>query len=124
MLLSDRFLGFFMIPDSGSWNYNFMGVKHSAGMKYGIKLENPKPFYDEAHRYFLPLPFPSPSPPSLSLLPPSPPSLPLLPPPPLFCSILIYLADLYTSKTGHSHQKQWNWKLIMRICLCKMLCKT
>jgi pre-mRNA-processing factor 8 len=50
MLLSDRFLGFFMIPDSGSWNYNFMGVKHSAGMKYGIKLENPRPFYDEAHR--------------------------------------------------------------------------
>jgi PROCT (NUC072) domain len=54
MLLSDRFLGFFMIPDSGSWNYNFMGVKHSAGMKYGIKLENPKPFYDETHRYEIP----------------------------------------------------------------------
>jgi len=50
MLLSDRFLGFFMVPDSGSWNYNFMGVKHSPGMKYGIKLDNPKPFYDEAHR--------------------------------------------------------------------------
>lgn len=25
MLLSDRFLGFFMIPAQGSWNYNFMG---------------------------------------------------------------------------------------------------
>lgn len=24
MLLSDRFLGFFMIPGQGSWNYNFM----------------------------------------------------------------------------------------------------
>jgi len=25
MLLSDRFLGFFMSPAQGSWNYNFMG---------------------------------------------------------------------------------------------------
>ena len=28
MLLSDRFLGFFMVPGQGSWNYNFMG-EHS-----------------------------------------------------------------------------------------------
>jgi len=26
MLLSDRFLGFFMTPLQGSWNYNFMGM--------------------------------------------------------------------------------------------------
>lgn len=25
MLLSDRFLGYFMVPTSGVWNYNFMG---------------------------------------------------------------------------------------------------
>ncbi len=25
MLLSDRFLSFFMVPAQGSWNYNFMG---------------------------------------------------------------------------------------------------
>ena len=25
MLLSDRFLGFFMVPAQSSWNYNFMG---------------------------------------------------------------------------------------------------
>jgi pre-mRNA-processing factor 8 len=50
MLLSDRFLGFFMVPEAGPWNYNFMGVKHAANMKYGIKLDNPKPFYDESHR--------------------------------------------------------------------------
>lgn len=25
MLLSDRFLGFFMVPAQASWNYNFMG---------------------------------------------------------------------------------------------------
>jgi len=50
MLLSDFFLGFFMVPDQGSWNYNFMGVKHAPGMKYGLKLENPKEFYHEVHR--------------------------------------------------------------------------
>ena len=47
MLLSDRFLGFYMVPDVGSWNYNFMGVKHQTTMKYGLKLDNPKEFYHE-----------------------------------------------------------------------------
>lgn len=50
MLLSDSFLGFYMVPDAGSWNYNFMGMKHSPNMKYGLKLENPKEFYHEKHR--------------------------------------------------------------------------
>jgi pre-mRNA-processing factor 8 len=42
LLLSDRFLGFFMVPDSDIWNYNFMGVRHSANMKYDLKLAMPK----------------------------------------------------------------------------------
>jgi len=51
MLLSDRFQGFFLVPDSGlGWNYNFQGVKHSAGMDYALKLDTPKKFYDECHR--------------------------------------------------------------------------
>ena len=50
MLLSDRFLGYYMVPDGGSWNYNFQGVKHSPGMKYALKLANPKEFYHESHR--------------------------------------------------------------------------
>jgi len=50
MLLSEFFLGFFMVPDTGSWNYNFSGVKHSPNMKYGIKLDAPKEFYHEHHR--------------------------------------------------------------------------
>lgn len=33
MLLSDRFLGFFMVPGQVSWNYNFMG-------EHGIEAEN------------------------------------------------------------------------------------
>lgn len=50
MLLSDRFLGFFMIPDDEIWNYNFMGVKHSIGMDYGLRLGIPREFYHESHR--------------------------------------------------------------------------
>lgn len=50
MLLSDRFLGYFMIPDDEIWNYNFMGVKHSIGMEYLLKLGIPRDFYNELHR--------------------------------------------------------------------------
>ena len=50
MLLSDRFLGFFMVPNQGSWNYNFMGVRHDPNMKYELQLANPKEFYHEVHR--------------------------------------------------------------------------
>ena len=50
MLLSDRFYGFFMVPALGSWNYNFMGVKFSANMRYELQLANPKEFYNEIHR--------------------------------------------------------------------------
>jgi len=50
MLLSDKFLGFFIVPDSGSWNYNFSGVKHSPNMKYSVTLGMPKEFYHEVHR--------------------------------------------------------------------------
>ncbi|KAL7751468.1 hypothetical protein RI367_002926 [Sorochytrium milnesiophthora] len=50
MLLSDRFLGFFMVPEEGSWNYNFMGSSHREDMKYTLKIDNPKEFYHESHR--------------------------------------------------------------------------
>mmetsp|Transcript_709 Transcript_709/g.1176 ORF Transcript_709/g.1176 Transcript_709/m.1176 type:complete len:2363 (+) Transcript_709:30-7118(+) len=50
MLLSDRFLGFFMVPDDEIWNYNFMGVKHSLGMDYQLRLGVPREFYHETHR--------------------------------------------------------------------------
>lgn len=51
MLLSDRFLGFFMVPEGdGVWNYNFMGAKHRTDMKYLLSIDNPKEFYHEVHR--------------------------------------------------------------------------
>lgn len=49
MLLSDRFLGFYMTPLE-SWNYNFIGVRFSQAMKYQLQLANPLDFYNEAHR--------------------------------------------------------------------------
>lgn len=43
MLLSDRFLGFFMVPDGdGIWNYNFMGTKLTPDMKYYLTIDLPK----------------------------------------------------------------------------------
>lgn len=51
LLLSDKFLGFFMVPDNeGIWNYNFMGTKFRKDMKYGIITDVPREFYDESHR--------------------------------------------------------------------------
>lgn len=50
LLLSDRFMGFYMVPDAGSWNFNFAGIKWSQNMTYGLKLANPAPFYSEVHR--------------------------------------------------------------------------
>ncbi|GKA29090.1 pre-mRNA-processing-splicing factor 8A [Tanacetum coccineum] len=50
MLLSDHLHGFYMVPDNGPWNYNFMGVKHTEGMKYEVKLGTPREYYHEDHR--------------------------------------------------------------------------
>ena len=50
MLLTDKFYGFFMVPTHGSWNYNFMGVRHEASMSYELCIANPKEFYHELHR--------------------------------------------------------------------------
>jgi pre-mRNA-processing factor 8 len=50
MLLSDRFLGFFMVPSEGSWNYNFLGARWQPAMTYKLKLDTPLPFYHETHR--------------------------------------------------------------------------
>lgn len=50
MILSDKFLGFFMIPEGGVWNYNFNGINFNQNMKYTIVLDNPRDFYHEMHR--------------------------------------------------------------------------
>ena len=50
MLLSDRYLGFFMVPDNHLWNYNFVGLGLVPSMKYSLILANPRDFYHEIHR--------------------------------------------------------------------------
>lgn len=50
MLLSDRFLGYFLVPENDAWNYFFMGPSFSPTMKYNVKLDTPKEFYAEIHR--------------------------------------------------------------------------
>eukprot|EP01053_Blabericola_migrator_P006065 Blabericola_migrator_1__6064@NODE_305_length_10106_cov_125_059269_g249_i0_p1_GENE_NODE_305_length_10106_cov_125_059269_g249_i0NODE_305_length_10106_cov_125_059269_g249_i0_p1_ORF_typecomplete_len2341_score504_88PROCN/PF08083_11/2_2e159PRP8_domainIV/PF12134_8/1_4e132U6snRNA_bdg/PF10596_9/3_4e100U6snRNA_bdg/PF10596_9/18PRO8NT/PF08082_11/9_4e89U5_2snRNA_bdg/PF10597_9/8_2e76PROCT/PF08084_11/6_3e46RRM_4/PF10598_9/1_9e43GIIM/PF08388_11/0_059_NODE_305_length_10106_cov_125_059269_g249_i0304210064 len=50
IILSDIFSGFFMSPEGGVWNYNFMGVKFAPTMKYELALENPRAFCDDVHR--------------------------------------------------------------------------
>ncbi|TFJ83150.1 hypothetical protein NSK_005539, partial [Nannochloropsis salina CCMP1776] len=50
LLLSDRFLGFFLVPSDDCWSYNFQGIRHSLGMDYSLKVGNPKEFYHEVHR--------------------------------------------------------------------------
>jgi pre-mRNA-processing factor 8 len=50
MLLSDKFQGFFLVPEDEIWNFNFMGVKHAIGMEYDLHLGLPIEFYHEKHR--------------------------------------------------------------------------
>lgn len=50
MLLSDKFRGFFMVPDDGLWNFNFVGMADRENSKYGMDIGNPLDFYAEAHR--------------------------------------------------------------------------
>ena len=48
--MSSKFLGFFMVPANGLWNYNFNGINWSENMKFSLVVDNPKEFYNEMHR--------------------------------------------------------------------------
>ncbi|KAK3356903.1 NUC071 domain-containing protein [Lasiosphaeria hispida] len=52
LLLSDKFRGFFLVPESGKWNYSFMGSAFGGLEKKPIhvKLDTPMPFYSDQHR--------------------------------------------------------------------------
>lgn len=50
IILSDKFLGFFMNPSGGIWNYNFNGINFNENMKFGLVIDTPKDFYHEMHR--------------------------------------------------------------------------
>lgn len=50
LILTDTYVGFWMVPQGGLWNYNFMGVKHKADMEYRVVPDVPIDFYDPKHR--------------------------------------------------------------------------
>ncbi|XXH04822.1 hypothetical protein Hte_011244 [Hypoxylon texense] len=52
LLLSPRYRGFFLVPENGRWNYNFMGSSFIGLEKkpVHVKLDTPSPFYSDLHR--------------------------------------------------------------------------
>lgn len=50
LILSDRIMGAFLVPDDKIWNYSFIGPVWDAHSLYGLKLDIPIPFYHEQHR--------------------------------------------------------------------------
>ncbi|KAK4639795.1 pre-mRNA-splicing factor 8 [Podospora bellae-mahoneyi] len=52
LLLSEKFRGFFLVPESGKWNYSFMGSAFGGLEKkpVHVKLDTPAPFYSDQHR--------------------------------------------------------------------------
>ena len=50
LILSDKFMGYFLVPDNEVWNYNFIGVEPVNNMSFGLNLGIPKDFYNEIHR--------------------------------------------------------------------------
>ncbi len=42
LLLSEKFLGFFMVPDNVIWNYNFIGLGVVTNLKYTLVPGTPK----------------------------------------------------------------------------------
>jgi len=52
LLLSDKIRGYFLVPESGLWNYAFMGSSFGNVEKrpWGVKMDVPLAFYAEMHR--------------------------------------------------------------------------
>ena len=50
IILSEKFMGYFLVPDNEVWNYNFIGVEPVNNMSFGLNLGIPKDFYNEIHR--------------------------------------------------------------------------
>ncbi|KAK4942570.1 pre-mRNA-splicing factor 8 [Elasticomyces elasticus] len=52
LLLSDKIRGYFLVPETETWNYSFMGASFSAVEKRPVyvKIDTPRRFYDDKHR--------------------------------------------------------------------------
>ena len=49
LILTDTYMGLFLVPESQEWNYNFMSSAFTNSMNYSLKIDVPKVFYDMAH---------------------------------------------------------------------------
>ncbi|KAK9390855.1 NUC071 domain-containing protein [Lipomyces mesembrius] len=50
LLLTDKVMGFFLVPETGFWNNAFVGAGWNPNARYDLKLDTPLPFYHEIHR--------------------------------------------------------------------------
>ncbi|ODV69311.1 PROCN-domain-containing protein [Hyphopichia burtonii NRRL Y-1933] len=50
LLLSDRIMGTFLVPDDNIWNYSFIGPVWDPNAEFDLKIDIPLPFYHELHR--------------------------------------------------------------------------
>ncbi|QLQ77845.1 hypothetical protein HG537_0A00920 [Torulaspora globosa] len=50
LLLSERFMGNFLVPSGDLWNYTFMGASFTEELRYDTKIGIPLEFYNETHR--------------------------------------------------------------------------
>ncbi|SCW03879.1 LAFE_0H01046g1_1 [Lachancea fermentati] len=50
LMLSDRIMGFFLVPSFDIWNYAFMGASFNPSIECDLKLDVPLEFYNELHR--------------------------------------------------------------------------
>lgn len=50
LLLSDRIMGTFLVPDDNIWNYSFIGPVWDPNGPFDLKIDLPLPFYHELHR--------------------------------------------------------------------------
>ena len=52
LLLSDKIRGYFLVPETGVWNYSFMGSSFGMVEKKSVwvKIDTPARFYDGVHR--------------------------------------------------------------------------
>lgn len=50
MLLTNKIMGYFLVPETNIWNYSFLGVSWDKTIDYDLKLDIPYPFYHEIHR--------------------------------------------------------------------------
>ena len=53
LLLSDKIMGFFLVPESGVWNYSFLGASFSSEAEkkaFHVKIDTPLGYYSDVHR--------------------------------------------------------------------------